>query len=178
MFSDYYAVFLLKSSSYILFTVAVFQLLYAVYLDLTTAKFPNKCFLIYLGLNLLLVLMVRGPAGLGVSFITMTVAVLILAPIYKVRMLGGGDVKLIFALSSFLLLNEFLGFLCMSFIWAGIFGLFKNLLGGSLRALLSNTLLVGRRVTVAQDSIPFTVGILLGWLSYKSFLSMGWLGGL
>lgn len=173
MFSDYYTALLLKSSFYVIFAVAMVQLLYAVYLDLTTAKFPNKFFLIYLGLNLFLVFFLRGPGGVGVSLITMLTAVLVLAPIYMVRMLGGGDIKLIFALSPFLLLEEFLGFLLMSFVWAGVFGLFRSLLGGNLRALLSNTVLVGRRVTVAQETMPFTVGILLGWLSYKSFLSMG-----
>ena len=175
MFSDYYTALLLKSSSSILFAVAILELLYAVYLDLTTAKFPNKYFLIYLILNIFLVLLFRGPGGLGLSLITMLVAVLILAPIYVVRMLGGGDIKLIFALSPFLLLEEFLGFLLMSFLWAGVFGLFRSLFGGNLRALLSNTVLIGRRVTLAQDTIPFTVGIFFGWLSYKSFLSMGWL---
>jgi len=173
MLSDYHAALLLKSSSYILFTLAIAQLVYAVYLDLTTAKFPNKFFLTYLGLNIFMVLILRGFGGVGVSLITMLVAILILAPIYYVRMLGGGDIKLIFALSPLLLLDEFLGFLAMSFIWAGVFGLFRSLLGGNLRALLSNTIFVGRKVTVAQDSMPFTVGILLGWLSYKTFLSVG-----
>jgi len=175
MLSDYQTALLLKSSSYVLFVVALVQLLYSVYLDLTTAKFPNKYFLTYLGMNILLVLIFRGFGGLGLSLITMGVAVLVLAPIYVVRMLGGGDIKLMFAMSPLLLLNEFLGFMVMSFVWAGVFGLFRSLLGGNLRALLSNTMLVGRKVTVAQETMPFTVGILLGWLSYKSLLSIGWL---
>ena len=66
-----------------------------------------------------------------------------------------------------------MGFLLMSFIWAGVFGLFRNLLGGNLRALLVNTFYMTKKVTVAQDAIPFTVGILLGWFSYKSILLIG-----
>ena len=175
MFPDYISALLLKSSAYVLFIVALIELIYAVYLDLTTAKFPNRMFLYYLGANLLFVLVLRGFGGVGVSLITMGAAVLLLTPIYLVRMVGGGDIKLVFAISPFLLLPEFLGFLLMSFVWAGVFGLFRTVLGGNLRALLSNTILVGRRITVAQDTMPFTVGILLGWLSYKSFLSMGFI---
>lgn len=164
---------LLKHSLQIVFVVTLIELLYAVYMDLKTAKFPNRFVLIYLGVNLLMVIVLRGFGGLPVSLITMVAAIALLAPIYLTKILGGGDIKLIFSLSPLLLLNEFLGFLLMSFVWAGVFGLFRNLLGGNLRALLVNTLYMTRKVTVAQDAIPFTVGILLGWFSYKSIILMG-----
>lgn len=165
--------FLLKHSLQIVFVITLFELLYAVYMDLKTAKFPNKFFLSYLGVNMLLVIVLRGFGGLPVAAITMVTAVALLTPIYLTRILGGGDIKLIFSLSPLLLLNEFLGFLLMSFVWAGVFGLFRNLLGGNLRALLVNTFYITRKVTVAQEAIPFTVGILLGWLSYESIIRIG-----
>ena len=166
---------LLKYSLQIVFVITLAELLYAVYMDLKIAKFPNKVFLSYLGLNLLLVIVLRGFGGLPVSAITMVAASVLLVPIYITRIIGGGDIKLIFSLSPLLLLNEFLGFLLMSFIWAGVFGLFRSLLGGNLRALLVNTFYMTKKVTVAQDAIPFTVGILLGWFSYKSIISLGFL---
>jgi len=173
MLPEYYELLLLKIAPYVFFTLALFQILYAVYLDLITAKFPNKFFLIYLGINLFLILIIRGFGGLGLSFVTMLAALVVLAPIYMVRMLGGGDIKLTFALSPLLMLNEFLGFLLMSFVWAGVFGLLRSFLGGNLRGLINNTLLVGRKLSLAHETIPFTVGILLGWLSYKSIMSLG-----
>lgn len=165
--------FLSTYSFEIIFCIVLLELGFAVYTDLMTAKFPNKFALGFLALNIFLLVFLRGFSSLSVALITMGAAILMLAPIYMAKILGGGDIKLIFALSPLLLLDEFLGFLLMSFIWAGVFGLFKSLLGGNLRSLLVNTFFVGKRIKVPEDSIPFTVGILLGWCSYKSFMSLG-----
>lgn len=158
---------------FIVFTVVLVQLVIAVYLDLVTAKFPNKFFLIYTSLNFVLFILLHGFSGVPVSLMTFGIAVLLLAPIYFVKILGGGDIKLILSVSPVLLMDEFIGFLLMSFIWAGLFGLLRSLLGGNLRSLLVNTLFAAKKVTVAEDGIPFTVGILLGWCSYKTFLGLG-----
>lgn len=159
--------------SYIIFTVILLQLVLAVYLDLTTAKFPNKYFLIFLVFNFILFTVLHGLSSLSVSTMTFGVAILLLAPIYFTKILGGGDVKLILAISPALLMDEFISFLLMSFLWAGVFGLVKALLGGNLRALLVNTIFTAKKITTAEERIPFTVGILLGWCSYKSVLGLG-----
>ncbi len=161
--------------SYIIFAVILIELVVAVYLDLVTAKFPNKFFLSYLGVNVILFTVLHGFSGLSVSIMTFGVAILLLAPIYFTKILGGGDIKLILAISPALLMDEFISFLFMSFLWAGVFGLVRSLLGGNLRSLLVNTLFAARKVTVAEDGMPFTVGILLGWCSYKSILGLGFL---
>jgi len=157
------------------FFVVFVELVVAVYFDLTTAKFPNKFFIIFLLLNIFLVLLLNGFAGLTVGLLTFAVAVLLMTPIYMIKMLGGGDIKLILALSPMLLLDEFIGFLMMSFVWAGVFGLLRTAIGGNARALLINTFFLTKKVTVATERIPFTVGILLGWCSYSSFMSLGFL---
>lgn len=160
---------------HIIFVAVLLQLVFAVYLDLLQGKFPNKYSLAFCVFNLVLIFVLKSFSGLGVGFLTFGVAILLLSPIYYAKILGGGDIKLILAVSPLLLLPEFVSFLLMSFFWAGIFGLIKNLFGGSLRALLVNSIFTIKRVTVAEDKIPFTVGILLGWCSYKTFLSMGWM---
>lgn len=165
--------FLSPYISFIVFTVVLLQLVIAVYLDLVTAKFPNNFFLIYLGSNFVLFVFLHGLSAIPVSFMTFGIAVLLLAPIYFVKILGGGDVKLILSVSPVLLMDEFIGFLLLSFIWAGLFGLMRSLLGGNLRSLLLNTLFAAKKVTVAEEGIPFTVGILLGWCSYKTVLGLG-----
>jgi prepilin peptidase CpaA len=157
------------------FLVVFIELIIAVYFDLTTAKFPNKFFISFLTLNLLLVIVLGGFSVLSVSLLTLGVAVLLMIPIYLIKMLGGGDVKLILAVSPMLLLDEFIGFLMMSFVWAGVFGFIRSAFGGNARALLVNTLFMTKKVTVATERIPFTVGILLGWCSYKSFMNLGFL---
>lgn len=159
----------------VFFAAVLMQLVLAVYLDLKTAKFPNKFFISFLIFNVLLTILFRGGAGITVGLLTFGVAVLLLTPIYMVKILGGGDIKLMLAVSPVLLMDEFIGFLFMSFLWAGVFGLMRSLLGGNLRALLVNTLFMSKKITVATDKIPFTVGILLGWCSYKSFLGLGFL---
>lgn len=157
------------------FYIVLMELIVAVYFDLTTAKFPNKFFLFFLALNTALVLILSGFSGLSVGLLTFSVAVLLMLPVYMIKMLGGGDVKLILALSPLLLLDEFIGFLMMSFVWGGVFGFLRTALGGSVRSLLVNTLFLTKKVTVASERIPFTVGILLGWCSYKSFMSLGFI---
>lgn len=159
--------------SYIMFTVVFTQLLVAVYLDLTTAKFPNKFFISFLVTNFILFTVLHGFSGFSVSLMTFGVAFLLLAPIYLTKILGGGDVKLILAVSPALLMDEFISFLFMSFLWAGLFGLLRSLLGGNLKALLVNTIFAAKKITVAEEAIPFTIGILLGWCSYKSILRLG-----
>ncbi len=161
--------------SYIIFTVILLELIVAVYLDLVTAKFPNKLFIIYLSTNTILFSLLHGLSGVGLSLLTFGVAILLLIPIYFTKILGGGDVKLILSISPALLMDEFISFLFMSFLWAGLFGLLRSLLGGNLRALLMNTLFAFKKVTVAEDVMPFTVGILLGWCSYKSILGLGFI---
>jgi len=157
------------------FYLVFIQLAVAVYLDLTTAKFPNKLFIIFSALNLSAIVLFGGSGALTVGLLTLGVAVLLLLPIYMIKMLGGGDIKLILAISPMLLLDEFIGFLAMTVVWAGVFGFLRSAVGGSLRSLLINTLFLTKKVTVASERIPFTVGILLGWCSYKSFMSLGFL---
>lgn len=159
--------------SHIIFTVVLLQLIFAVYWDLVTAKFPNKFFLIFTAFNFVLFIFLHGLSGLSVSVMSFGVAIILLAPIYFTKILGGGDVKLILAISPLLLMDEFITFLLMSFLWAGVFGLMKALLGGNLRSLLANTLFTAKKIRVAEESLPFTVGILLGWCSYKSILGLG-----
>ncbi len=161
--------------SYIIFTVILLELIFAVYLDLATAKFPNKLFIVYLSVNTILFILLHGLSGMGISLMTFGIAILLLIPIYFTKILGGGDIKLILSISPALLMDEFISFLFMSFLWAGLFGLLRSLLGGNLRALLMNTFFVFKKVTVAEDMMPFTVGILLGWCSYKSILGLGFI---
>jgi len=157
------------------FYLVFVQLIVAVYLDLTTAKFPNKFFIAFSVVNVLVVAIFGGLGALTVGLLTLGVAILLMVPIYMIKMLGGGDIKLILAISPMLLLDEFIGFLAMTVVWAGVFGFLRSAMGGSLRSLLVNTLFLTKKVTVASERIPFTVGILLGWCSYKSFMSMGFM---
>lgn len=158
---------------YIVFIVVLSELLFAAYRDLVEAKFSNKFALVFLALNVFLVFLLRGLPGLSAGALTFGVAVLLLAPIYLTRILGGGDIKLLLALSPLLFLDEYITFLLLSVLWAGLFGFLRSLVGGSLKALIMNTLLVSRKVTLSEDRIPFTVGILLAWCSYKTFMSLG-----
>ncbi len=159
--------------STIIFVVVLVELLIALFIDLKTAKVPNKFNLIFLAINISLVILLRSLAGLYIGVPSFFIAFAILTPVYLLKILGGGDIKLMLAVSPFLLLEELIGFIFMSLLWGGVFGIIATSVGGNLRALLTNTLLATKKVTVAENKIPFTFGILLGWLSYKTFLMAG-----
>lgn len=112
----------------------------------------------------------QGLAGAGV-------AVLLTLPLVLVGVLGGGDMKLFvtfgLATSYSTVFNVVIG----SFVWAVIFGLIYAALNGTLKRLFLNmgALAKGEKAKKLQlHHIPFTVAMLIGWMTYVAQLKGIW----
>ena len=138
--------------------------------DLRSRKIHNHLILFFIPLALLSVLVFKGGSALlSVSLISGLVSLLISIPLYALRMIGGGDVKLYFAVSLTLGLNATL----WSFVYALpislVFGLIRTLLKGEIKQFGINILdLIRLRKVDAQktQTFPFSVALFLGWLTY------------
>lgn len=85
--------------------------------------------------------------------------------LFKFKVLGGGDIKAMLVASIFLTPHQAMMFLCYSIIWGGVFSLVYFMARGTLYNLVFTTAAVMKKSAYAVHKIPFTVGILLGWLS-------------
>lgn len=85
--------------------------------------------------------------------------------LFKFKVLGAGDVKAMLVASIFLSPYQSIIFLGYSIIWGGVFSLVYFLSRGTLYNLVYTTAAVMKKSAYAVHKIPFTVGILLGWLS-------------
>lgn len=99
-----------------------------------------------------------------VSFLSVFVIGLAL---FKFKILGAGDVKTMLVVSLFLNPHQMMMFVTYSLIWGGVFSLIYFLAQGALFRLIFTTAAVFRRAAYAVHKIPFTVGIMFGWLSLR-----------
>lgn len=103
-------------------------------------------------------------------------ALIITIPLFAVRILGGGDVKLfsVFALA----VDPVTMFwtLIYSFIWGALFGVTRAALSNQLMALVRSTYRAAdrQRVQVQEiHKIPYTFALLLGWFTQLTLLRAG-----
>lgn len=126
--------------------------------------------------------------GLANSLIGALSGLVIMLPLYALRAMGGGDVKLMAAIGAFLGPMQVLGAALLTFIAGGVLSLIAALWSGSLMRVLSNLRLMGL-VTVAGRSaglslkdvqttgrLPYAIAIAVGtglqvWLAARG----GWI---
>jgi Flp pilus assembly protein protease CpaA len=97
-------------------------------------------------------------------------------PTFLLRILGGGDIKLILVLSLYLSWLQSCEFIIYSFCWGALFGLIKTGLDRRLNLLFFDTLsLIKKQKNTDTNSnpIPFTVAIMLGFYSEVVALALG-----
>lgn len=147
--------------------------------DLRSRKVHNRLFLACLGAALSFVLLRMGWSGFYQVLLSLSLCLGLLLPLVFVKMLGGGDLKLMVAFSLVCTPMEVFWVIAYSLVWGALLGLFQVILRGQAKELLNNTVKMAtlRKPDETQlHRIPFTVALLFGWLTQLSL--NGWQGGL
>lgn len=136
--------------------------------DLSTRKVHNVLVLACLGIALVVtVLTPQNP--LSQAFLTLGYVALLGLPLYFFGVIGGGDYKLMIAISPLVSFDHVFHFYVASLFWGALLGLFATALRGELKAFFSNlySVIVYRQgiEKVRLQKIPFTVAIFFGFLS-------------
>lgn len=157
----------------VMFGVATITLIAGMVDDLRSRKVHNALILALLPVVAFANLYFRGIDGSMIGIGSMLLALIITIPLFAVRILGGGDVKLfgVFALA----LDPVSMFwtLIYSFFWGSLFGVTRAVLSRQLLALVRNTTKAASRQKIEAQSIqkiPYTFALLLGWLTQMTFL--------
>lgn len=156
------------STSSVKVTLAGAMLIWSIIGDLRSRKVKNSLVVSLAGSALILTGFLEGPAGLTTSFFSFLTATVAVLPLYLLRVLGGGDVKLFMALSLLMDWQTSLYTIAFSFIWGSILGVTVVILKGQGRAFLNNLVSIFWRVRPAETQthkIPFTVALALGYFS-------------
>jgi prepilin peptidase CpaA len=151
-------------------------LLYAVWSDVKERKVSNKFIILFLIFSLVIVLKLYGFSALSILALSFFVTFLLMIPTFLLRILGGGDIKLILVLSLYLSWLQSCEFIIYSFCWGALFGLIKTGLDRRLNLLFFDTLsLIKKQKNTDTNSnpIPFTVAIMLGFYSEVVALALG-----
>lgn len=180
----------------------VLLLLAVVWEDVKRQRIPNR--LVFLGAGLGLMLNTFLPEGFGfvshapggVGFLNATAGLasglVTLLPMYLVRVMGAGDVKLMAMVGAFLGLNDILGAILATFLAGGVLSLGFAWKTGVLRRTLQNIRFIvcsgavkiaGGSVPTIEDTpesagrFPYAVAIAVGtvgYLAWKSIWRIGW----
>jgi prepilin peptidase CpaA len=143
--------------------------------DLRTQKVHNQLIIAVFSIALIFVVSTQGLQGLLLATLSMLTAALAIVPLYMMRVLGGGDVKLFLAVSPLLGWQEILLTLLASMIWGSILGIFQVVLKGQIKSFSQNLLAIFHRSRLPEQSVhkmPFTVALFFGYLS-----SLVWMRG-
>jgi Flp pilus assembly protein protease CpaA len=159
--------------------IVLIALSLAVFSDIKTKKVDNRFNVGILLAGILFSLTQFGFNGLWQVLSSMTAAFAIGTPLYLLRVFGGGDFKLLLAVSSFLDWKQILTVIALSFIWGSILGLFKAAMSGQLKSVAHNILSIFLKNKAHQTklhAVPYTVAIFFGFVSMLTLFQIGWEG--
>lgn len=154
----------------------------ALWRDIASRRIPNK--LVVVGLvaggvaNFLATQTLESPLsgvqGLATSLIGALAGLAVMLPLYLCRAMGGGDVKLMAAVGSFLGPMPTLGAALLTFVAGGVLSLVVALWSRSLMRVLANLWLMGmlalsdrssglsRRDVLTTGRLPYALAIVIG----------------
>lgn len=136
--------------------------------DIRSRKVHNRLIAGIFISSLIVVTIVDGKIGLLDSLFSILTAFISVLPLYLLKALGGGDVKLFTAVSPLLTWKAVLVMLLGSLVWGALLGLFQVLLKGQGKALVQNMLGIFLRNKPAEQNlhkIPYTIALLFGFLT-------------
>lgn len=149
-------------------------LLIAASFDLKTRKIPNAFNLSVLGLCLAFVFVAFGWEGTKWGLISAVLVFSFSLPMVMLGMLGGGDLKLMVAVSVLMHPIAFFWMVGYAMIWACILGVAKAITAKEGKSLLVNTAMIFSKTKPTQESlhkIPFAIALFLGWAT-QMFLTL------
>lgn len=137
--------------------------------DLRSRKFHNWLFLTCSGAALAGALAGHGWYGFVHGALGFAAGVGALLPFVLARAIGAGDMKL---LGAFGIIAGWQITLCVALYalgWGAVFGVLRALVTGQAAALANNVAhiaVLGRGANLKLQKFPYTIAIVLGWLSY------------
>ena len=145
--------------------------------DFRSRKFHNWLFLVCCAVALVVAVasggisaMITAPLGFGAG-------IALFLPLVLVGIVGAGDMKLLAAFGIVAGWQSVLAVAVLSILWGAIFGVVQVILKGQLGSLLRNmyfivTLKAKDKSAIDLHSMPFTVALLMGWLTHLVYRGM------
>ena len=137
--------------------------------DLRTRKFHNWLFLVCVALAALSVLVSAGVAGFPMALLGALAGFAIFLPLVLMKIIGAGDMKLMVAFGLAAGWDAVLPVAGWGLAWGAVFGVLASIFRGHARTLVYNMVsivVVRERKGLELQKIPFTVAIMMGWLSH------------
>lgn len=153
--------------------VSVFLLICAG-LDFYSARIPNTFILVSFVMSLILVCLFLPFHFWLQSVLSFLILFFLGFILFRFKILGGGDIKALCIVALFLRPSQLQDFLSYSLLWSGTYAVIFYILTGQILMVLWNTFGVFKKITKANHKIPFTFGILLGWLSLFTMGVLSW----
>ena len=142
-----------------------------VFFDLKTRKINNRLILFCIPIALLAVALLEGPrAVLWMSLPAGLTALSLGLALFYLNIIGGGDVKLFFALSLTLSPAGAFWSLFYAFPIGLVLGLLRIIFQGKFKNFLHNMAALLQRVRPDKSKLqtfPFSAALLLGWMTFK-----------
>lgn len=117
-----------------------------------------------------------GLSSIQTGLLGFGMAVVMTMPLFIARILGGGDVKLLFVLGLGTSYPTIMNVTLWSFMWGALVGLIYAIISGSGKKLVLNTVNIVRGRKPAPTEIhrlPFAVAVLLAWMTHIALLQRG-----
>lgn len=136
--------------------------------DFRTRKFHNWLFLVCLAVAALSVLATGGVASFSIALLGLLAGVAIYLPLVMMKIVGAGDMKLMMAFGLAAGWDAVLQVSMYGLMWGALFGVLATVFRGQGRVLVHNMIsivMVRERKGLELHKIPFTVAILMGWLT-------------
>jgi prepilin peptidase CpaA len=121
-------------------------------------------------------LLFGGTASAAQILSSMLAAVAFCLPLYLMKAVGGGDFKLLIALSPLMNWSEVGWTVAYSLVWGALLGFVMVLLRKEVGGFLQNMKSLALKNPVKKDNLhklPYTVAILLGFLTQASLAEKG-----
>ena len=144
--------------------------------DLRSRKVHNSLVVWIFVLSLAAALLKSGPSVLMQVLISMLAAFVFCLPLYKLRALGGGDLKLMVALGPVMAWGTVGWTLAYSLVWGSILGLVMVIINRQTADFMRNLTSLAMRNPVPRQQLhkmPYTIAILLGFLTQASLAAKG-----
>lgn len=149
----------------------------AVFTDLKSRRVDNRFVLGILAVGLLAQVFLNGLSGLLNSGASIMTAFAFGLPLYLLKVFGGGDFKLMIAISSLLDWKATIVVFLASFVWGAVLGLFRVIMSGGLKSVAHNMLGLALKNKPQQSQLhvmPYTVAIFFAFLSHLTLKQLGW----
>jgi prepilin peptidase CpaA len=156
--------------------MTIVLLVICVVTDLRLKKVLNSVLSAAAVIAIAAILVIDGRSGLWPAFGSLVAAIVFALPLYVLKALGAGDVKLLLVISLFLTWDQVATMIVAALAWGSLLGIFRVILAGGFKQFISNliSILMRRKSqTLVLTQIPFTVAIFFGFLTALSLSSVG-----